>query len=592
VLNISIINIKQFLIKENVLYIAITVQLKVIDEFNPKLEIIFTNDTENRRMPLPISEVNIDKISKTCFITSKHKYSIDNIFWDKSYVGNIKVDFSLLYGEEFIEDFEIIKDVKFSCKGNYYIPQLTGNELILKAKTKKLKQKNSNIKKFSKIYDINNFFLFLISVLAFPFFFIEGFLVFKNVIPKPDDFVSGDSPFKSILFYVNYRTYKLSRHIYSKRKFKIFLMEFLYLFLKHRKIKENRISFLSERRDDLSGNFKFVYNILNENHDLDLIQLLKNKQLKDLSISDMVKYVNLISTSQIILLDDFYPNIHNFKLKKETKLIQLWHATGAFKTFGFSRIGKMVGISQRSLNHRNYDHVIVSSDEIRRFYAEGFGISDEKVIATGIPRTDVFFDEQYKIETMEMIYKKHPILKDKKIILFAPTFRGDGKKDAFYPMNMFDIKNFFRLLDTNEDIVLVIKHHPFVKESINIPKKYRDNVLDLSENSEINDLLFITDLLITDYSSVIFEASILNIPMLFYSHDLEEYIMERDFYYDYRSFVPGKIAYTFENMIKAINNKDFDSYKIPNFKNKFFNYLDGKSSQRVVDLINNLLGEN
>lgn len=589
--NIPIINIKKFLIKDSSLTISLKLEFNSSKDFNPKLEIIFSNDIENRRLPLPIAEFNRDKISKTCFLSSKYRYNIDNIFWNKYHVGDIKIDFSLLYGDEFIEDFLITKDTKFSCEGSYYIPQLSDNKLILKPKTKELKRKNSNIKKYSKIHDINNFFLFLISILAFPFFIIEGFLVFKGVIPKSTDFLKGSSTLKSILYHVNSRTYKLSGYIYGRRKFNIFLMKFFYLLLKHRRVKDNRISFLSERRDNLSGNFGFVYDLLKKDNNLDLVQLLKTKQIKDLNIFGMLKYVNLISTSRLILLDDFYPNIHNFTLKKETNIIQLWHAAGAFKTFGFSRLGKIGGTSQKSLNHRNYDYAIVSSDEIRRFYAEGFGICDEKVVATGIPRTDVFFNDKYRIETVKMIYKEHPIIKDKTVILFAPTFRGDGKEDAYYPMNKFNIKNFFNLLDNTENVLLIIKHHPFVKENIKIPEKHKDKVLDLSGSSEINGLLFITDLLITDYSSVIFEASILNIPMLFYSYDLEDYIRDRDFYYDYRSFVPGNILCSFENLIKAINNNDFDSYKIQNFKNKFFNELDGKSSQRVVNLINNIINK-
>ncbi|WP_394325402.1 CDP-glycerol glycerophosphotransferase family protein [Methanobrevibacter arboriphilus] len=80
---------------------------------------------------------------------------------------------------------------------------------------------------------------------------------------------------------------------------------------------------------------------------------------------------------------------------------------------------------------------------IKRFYSEGFGISDEKVIVTGIPRTDIFFDEEYGEKIINKIYREHPILKNKKVILFAPTFRGEGKDDAYYPKDKFNIETFF-----------------------------------------------------------------------------------------------------------------------------------------------------
>ena len=83
-------------------------------------------------------------------------------------------------------------------------------------------------------------------------------------------------------------------------------------------------------------------------------------------------------------------------IKKDIEVIQLWHACGAFKTFGFSRMGKVGGPSSKSRNHKNYTKAIVSSESIKKNYAEAFGISEDKVVATGVPRTDIFFDEKYK----------------------------------------------------------------------------------------------------------------------------------------------------------------------------------------------------
>ena len=555
------------------------------------MEILFSNDIENRRLPFIITGFNRDADSETCSIYMDWIYELDNIFWNKDFVGDITIDFSLLYGEDLIEDFSISTDTVFSVKNGFYVPTLENNQLILKSKKEELEVRNSDIKRYTKFQTINSFLLLFIGILAFPFFLLDGFLAHKNIAEKSPDFFRGNTPFKSILFHINWRTFKLSGHMYSPRLFKIWLMKCLYRLTKHKKVKNNRITLMSERRDDLTGNFEFVYNILKENSDLEIIQFLNNKKIKDFGIRDMIKYANLIGTSKVIVLDDFYPNIHNFELKTDTNLIQLWHAVGAFKTFGFSRLGKIGGTTQKSPNHRNYDYAIVSSKETSKFYAEGFGLSDEKVLATGIPRTDVFFEEEYKNKISEEIYKRYPSFRDKKIILFAPTFRGMGKDDAYYPMDNFNIEQFLDSLDNVQDYILIIKHHPFIKQKTKIPSKYKDICFDLSAKSEINDLLFITDLLITDYSSVIFESSILDIPMLFYSYDLEEYVRDRDFYYDYRAFVPGKIVFTLENLIDSVNNNDFDSFKVSKFKNRFFDDFDGKSSKRVADLILSMVNE-
>jgi CDP-glycerol glycerophosphotransferase (TagB/SpsB family) len=590
--NIPKIIIKNILIKDYDFSISAVAKFKYSENYKPKMEIVFSNGIEDRRLPFIISGYNRDERSNLVSIHLEWNYNLDYLFWNQYYIEDIEISFRLIYGEKFIENFEVIKEVDFETQKSFYTPKIENSTLVLKAKKEELKIKNHAKKKYAKLEKLNSFFLLFISILAFPFFLIDGFLAHKSLTEKSPDFFRSNVTFKSILYHINWRTFKLSGHMYSLRVFKIWIMKVLYKLTKYRKIKNNRIVLMSERRDDLTGNFEYVYDILKEDNDLEIIQFFRNKPIKNFTIKEMIRYSNLIATSKVILLDDFYPIIHNFILKKDTKLIQLWHAVGAFKTFGFSRMGKIGGTPQKSPNHRNYNYAIVSSNEIKDFYAEGFGLSNEKILATGIPRTDVLFNEEYKNLIKEKLYNEFPSIKEKKVILFCPTFRGMGKNDAFYPMVKFNPEKFVDSLTNSDEYILIIKHHPFVKEKIKISKSYKNKILDLSEYSEINDLLFITNILITDYSSVIFESSILDIPMLFYSYDLEEYIRDRDFYYDFRAFVPGKIISSFEELIEAINNQDFHSYKVSTFKNRFFNDFDGRSSERVVELINSIIHDN
>src|SRR5699024_5399291 len=139
-------------------------------------------------------------------------------------------------------------------------------------------------------------------------------------------------------------------------------------------------------------------------------------------------------TSNVILLDDFYPLIYPLKIRKQTDLIQVWHAAGAFKTFGFSRMGKIGGPSIHSRNHKNYTKAVVSSEGVRENYAEGFGISIDKVYASGVPRTDMFFDKERTLDINENLYKNYPYLENKNVIIFEPTFRGNGISYDYYPL--------------------------------------------------------------------------------------------------------------------------------------------------------------
>lgn len=354
-------------------------------------------------------------------------------------------------------------------------------------------------------------------------------------------------------------------------------------------LKQSKVIFASDSRTELSGNFIYVYEeMLKKNLPLDYHFMLKKGVGEKKEIKELINLAYHLATSKFILLDDFYPMIYPLRIRKNAELIQLWHAVGAFKTFGFSRVGRPGGPSPKSINHRNYTKAIVSSKHVAKHYAEGFGIDEEKVIPTGIPRTDIFFDENYKSEVRERLYQEYPFLKEKKVITFAPTFRGNGQQSAHYPIEVLDLDRLYREL--RDEYIFIFKIHPFVKNDINIPYQYRDFFYDFSSYREINDLLFVTDILITDYSSTCFEFALLNRPMIFFAFDIEEYVQKRDFYYEYSSFIPGPLVKNTEKLIETINNKDFKMEKIDPFVHYFFDDHDGKSSERVVDQL--ILSEN
>jgi CDP-ribitol ribitolphosphotransferase len=348
-------------------------------------------------------------------------------------------------------------------------------------------------------------------------------------------------------------------------------------------VKENRITFLTDSRGGLYGNFKFVYEELRRRGITDIKCMLKPQDNTKKTLKEKIKIIYYLATSSVVLLDDYYPFIYNIIPREGVKLVQLWHASGAFKTFGFTRAGKP-GWPQnpRAKNHRIYTHAIVSSKAIRRFYAEAYAISENKVIATGIPRTDVFFDNNYKYQKIQEFYEKYPILNNKKVIMFAPTFRGIGR-GGYYDFENLDLDKMRENL--SNEYVIIMKLHPFVSNMPNYGDKYKDFMIDLTNENEINDLLFLADILITDYSSVCFEYSLLNKPMIFFSYDMEDYILKRDFYYPYESFVPGPIVKTTEEIIDTIKSGDFKLDKLEKFRSEFFDHFDGKSSKRVVDML-------
>lgn len=377
---------------------------------------------------------------------------------------------------------------------------------------------------------------------------------------------------------------KMLKALYKFIKFiKRNTIKIIYNTAKKLPLKKDVVLFLSDSREDLSGNFAFVYEEIKNRGGYKVKKFLKPSLKANLGFFEKFKFLYAVATSKYILLDDFYPKIYNFKLREEVELVQLWHACGAFKTFGFSRLGKEGGPKMRAKNHRNYTKAIVSSEDIRKHYAEGFGISEKKVIATGVPRTDIFFDEEYKKSVREDLYRSYPILKGKKVIMFAPTFRGNGQSTAYYDFDKFEIEKMYK--EFSDEYVVIMKMHPFVKDIPIINDKYKNFILDFSNEREINDFLLVSDILITDYSSVCFEYALLGGSMIFFAYDMDEYISKRDFYYPYKGFVPGPIVKTTDGIIDVIKTGNYEKNKLKSFTDRFFSHLDGKSTQRTVDAI-------
>ena len=333
-----------------------------------------------------------------------------------------------------------------------------------------------------------------------------------------------------------------------------------------------------------------VRKALKQESQVEVVEFLETATVDKLSFGQLRRAAKLAAASKVIVLEDFYPQLHALNIRKETKVVQLWHACGAFKTFGFTRLGKAGGPEANLGNHRNYDQVYVSGSGIVPFYSEAFAIPEKNVLPIGVPRTDIFFDAHYKESMKEKWYEKYPEWVGKKMVMFAPTFRGAGNKEAFYPFEMMDIGRFMKSMP--EDCILILKHHPFIKEKMEIPKEYENRVFDLSEGAAINELLFLTDLLITDYSSSIFEAALLRIPMVFYVFDKEAYLEERDIYGDFDQFVPGKQAKTQEELelvVKEVLEKEKNTGDLAQFREMYLSALDGNSTRRVTEQVIGLM---
>lgn len=274
-------------------------------------------------------------------------------------------------------------------------------------------------------------------------------------------------------------------------------------------------------------------------------------------------------------------------LRKETKLVQTWHACGAYKKFGYSSIGGEFGASKsdklRYPTHRNYTLVPVSSPAIVWAYEEAMGIEGTGIVQPlGVSRTDLFFQDSYIEKARKKLEEKIPAAKEKKCILYAPTFRGNVG-DAENP-NEIDLSAFRE--NFQDEYILLLKFHPLASDSIKIKEEDASFAYDLTKDFTVNELLCTCDICISDYSSLIFEYAIFKKPIFLFTYDLDAYYNDRGFYYDIKTMLPGSLCMTNEELIDKIKHiESYDMDCLERFREKYMASCDGKATDRILKYI-------
>ncbi len=304
-----------------------------------------------------------------------------------------------------------------------------------------------------------------------------------------------------------------------------------------------------------------------------------------------IKFQKYFARAKVTFLNEYYLPAYANKPRKGSRLVQLWHGCGAFKRFSYSVKDSSWGLESELFEkykvHKTYTDIIASSKYIIPIYNEAFDAENGVVKALGVARTDVYFDEDFVKLQKNILTENYPQIKGKRLILWAPTLRGNNVQSSYAEkaIDFVKLKN-----SINKDTVLLVKLHPRIADKLSFDeeeKKELDGfVIDISKDISIDTALCSADVVITDYSSLIFEYALLKRPMIFYAYDLEAYEKQRSFYFDYKSFVPGKIAKTTDELAELVNNiENYDYSVLDSFLEKFMSACDGKSTKRIFEFI-------
>lgn len=337
------------------------------------------------------------------------------------------------------------------------------------------------------------------------------------------------------------------------------------------KIQPKKVTFISLTMTSLNTDFQKIVNEL-ANSGLDvhfnLVKFKKTKWGKFKYLLNCFRQMHDIYTSKVVVINDNNYVVSQFK-RKGVIVVQIWHACGAIKKFG-NQI-------QRAYKISNYDYVISCADAWKPAYAQAFGVKMDQVITCGLPRTDVLCDQLKVMNMRNKMLQKDPRLANKYIYLYAPTFRGNIMNGFHHETLPFD--DMIKKLP--DECVILYKMHPLLGD---IHMGYDERIINVNQ-ADLNALFCVADCLISDYSSIIFDFSILQKRMIFYVPDIDEYKKTVGLNVNYQT-MPGAICTNVEALITSMQDVHSTYQKeLAAFRKKYMPATDGHNAKRIAALI-------
>lgn len=245
--------------------------------------------------------------------------------------------------------------------------------------------------------------------------------------------------------------------------------------------------------------------------------------------------------------------------KKHTIYLNSWHGAGTKK------IGNAVD-GRKDFDYSNVNVMLVQSQYEKGIFKQDFQVIEKNFLLAGFPRGDELF---HTSEKQVAEYKKAlGIPEQKKVILYAPTWRESKNKGVSYDLKPpIKIEKWQELLQ--DDYVVLFRTHAFTTKVMNL--EFNDFIRDTSSYDNLNHLLLISDILITDYSTIVFDFSILEKPFLCFGYDYAEYKSERGFYIDLEEEYPLGVQNNEDEILDLVVNTNYEEQckKVKQFKTKY-----------------------
>lgn len=345
-------------------------------------------------------------------------------------------------------------------------------------------------------------------------------------------------------------------------------------------IRRDRVVLATARVPELEGNLRYLHDAIRRlRPDVDVVLLLEpygyGLRGKLRYLLRVVRGMYHVRTAGLVVIDNAWLPVHVAPHRAGTTVVQVWHAAGALKRFGLDA-HRRLNEPERTFLHRYYDFVVTSGEVSRAPWSAALRTPVQRVLPMGTPRTDLFFDAAGLAAARDRVLAAHPSLMGRRVILYAPTFRGRGaaKREG---ASLDAVR--LRAALPRED-ALVLKTHPNLDPRLVTTEGY-DVVA--APTMDMNDLLALADVLVTDYSSSVFEFALLRRPVILLVGDLEAYERDPGLYLDMRTEMIGALVTDPADLARAVATAEVDEATWNAFIARHLGGCDGRASERFVE---------
>lgn len=362
------------------------------------------------------------------------------------------------------------------------------------------------------------------------------------------------------------------------------VLKIIYGILKLFPVDNNKVLFCSRQSNNVPLDFQLLQEELKgRNSEVKIVTICRNIGS---GVSDYLKFgaqllrsMFHLATSRVCVIDSYWPAVSLLNHKDSLTVIQIWHAIGKIKKSGHASVGNVSGRSTSSaqlLNmHENYDHIIAGAKVWNDYYCESFGVSEDVLLNYGLPRID------YLINTAdanrERFYKENPELREKKIILYAPTFRRNMEAKWDQIIDKVDYSKY----------ALIIKNHP--SQRIYGEKPQGD--VRYFDDWKTMDLIAVCDYIITDYSAIALEAAVLNKRTYYWAYDYKEYLENNGLNINLHEAAPGHVFKDIDELMLSIENGSYNDDVLDAYRRKYLPEDLGTSTKKITDLMVSAMSE-